>query len=448
LLYSEDMNKAPRFEDIQRVEVSRAVADFLAWRLIALPVGLVLVAVVFAFDTNVLRRALIGTLFVAVTIIFVAQYLKYRRGGDAAAVISMNGVLLTVAQLKLVVATGGVESPLFPAMVIAAFLVAMFLTPRWAKICIWLQIASTMALTVLQASGRVQLLPEFLGASATASPASLLWVRGGFGCAFLFSVMRVGARVRRAFDAVGESAVRARDESLESYAHETRAITTMAGEIAHELKNPLATVKGLAQLVAKDAEGKSAERIGVLRREVDRMQGILEEFLNFSRPLVPLTQREVRLDELCADVVLLHESVAAERKVSVVPPSATGLTARCDPRKVKQILINLLQNALAASPAGAEIRFAVEAAANDGESMVRVTVADQGPGLPAEIAAHVFEAGVTNKPGGSGLGLTVSRALARQHGGELALKSSSHGCVGELVLPRRGAQIEREGEAA
>ena len=442
------MNKAPRFEEIQRAEVSRAIRDFFAVRLLVLPLGLVVVCVVLFFDPSLMRRTLVASMYVAISILFVVQYARHKRGSDLSGLLWMNGVVLTIAQTKLVVATGGVDSPLFPAMVIMAFVVSIFLTPRWVRICLGIQIAATLALTVVQASGRVQLVPSFFGVSEAPSPSPLLWTRGLFGVLFLLGAMRVASRTRRTFDAVGESAIRARDESLESYAQETRALTTMAGEIAHELKNPLATVKALAHLVAKDADGKSAERLNVLRREVDRMQTILEEFLNFSRPLVPLTQAEVRLDALCADVALLHESVALERKVNVISPSEIELTAFCDARKVKQILINLVQNAIAASPAGGEIRIAVTSTSFEGEPAVMVAVVDQGGGLPEAIAPHVFDAGVTTKAGGSGLGLTVSRALARQHGGDLALRSTPSGCVGELVLPCRRAEQERAGEAA
>jgi signal transduction histidine kinase len=173
------------------------------------------------------------------------------------------------------------------------------------------------------------------------------------------------------------------------------------------------------------------------------MQGILDEFLNFSRPLVPLALGETDVGELVHEVAALHEGMARERGVEL-EVDAPAVRVRCDPRKVKQVLINLVQNALDASPRGAAVELHALGATGGG---ARVRVLDRGRGLDPALGDAVFSPGVTSKPSGSGLGLTIARSLARQHGGDLSLAPRpGGGTVAELVLPDRPA--ERDGRAA
>jgi signal transduction histidine kinase len=205
----------------------------------------------------------------------------------------------------------------------------------------------------------------------------------------------------------------------------------MSGEIAHELKNPLASIKGLAALLAEEAPpGKPSERLAVLRREVDRMQAILEDFLNFSRPLVPLAIETADLRALLEEVAEMHEGTLRERDLRVVV-RGEACPVRCDPRKIKQAAINLVQNAIEESPDGAVVEMAIA-----GGETVRACVLDRGSGVAAELADKVFEPGVTSKPRGSGLGLTIARALLRQHGGEVTLAPrEGGGTVATMTLP-------------
>jgi two-component system sensor histidine kinase HydH len=177
--------------------------------------------------------------------------------------------------------------------------------------------------------------------------------------------------------------------------------------------------------------------VAVLRREIDRMQGVLDELLNFSRPLSPLALDRVAPAELLGEVARLHEGVAAQGHVTVAvdPGAETCEEVRCDRRKVLQALVNLVQNAIEASPRGGHITLRAEAAGGQ----ARLSVEDEGPGLSEEIRARVFEPGVTSKRTGSGLGLTIARALARQHGGDVTLERGARGVIASVVLPTGGA---------
>ncbi|HEU4409221.1 MAG TPA: HAMP domain-containing sensor histidine kinase, partial [Polyangiaceae bacterium] len=366
------------------------------------------------------------------------EYWRFRHRGVSP--LSQPGTTLVFAtgQALAVAATGGTDSPLLPAMAVMSLVLAIYAPLRWAVACLVVQSAALAAMTFGQVTGSFDAaVPELLGGGPRAGSATMTGVRGAFALLILNGAHRFGRKVRDTFEGIGRRAVDARDEERQAYAEQTTALTTLAAEIAHELKNPLASVKGLADLVARGLEGRPAERMDVLRQEVDRMQAILEEFLNFSRPLAPLAQDQVDLASLCRDVIALHEGPALERRASLRLERSDAPPVRCDRRKVKQILVNLVQNAIAASPAGGAIVLEVRHEGACDRGALRVLVRDEGPGLAPELLEQVFAPGVTTKEGGSGLGLTVSRLLARQHGGELTLRAGEggRGCVGELVLP-------------
>jgi signal transduction histidine kinase len=360
-----------------------------------------------------------------------------RRGPTLLPPLLPNLYLITTLQHGLIFVTGGMTSPLLPLILPIVFLTGLLNTRRATKTMIVIHLVALWFQAGVDLSGLVELTPEILAGDGTRSPVLTLCLAivmsGAVVVTSGLAMMAAGALAQMI-----DEALEARDAALASRAEQTRTLTTLSGEIAHELKNPLASVKGLAALIERgELSGKSAERMQVLRREVDRMQEILEEFLNFSRPLVPLDLRELELRELVDHVIDLHEGVATERRVNLLADGHARL--RCDPRKVEQVLLNLVQNALEVAPAGSTIELELRSLATGAQLAVR----DAGPGLSDELRGRVFEAGVTGKPGGSGLGLTIARALARQHGGELELgdrHDGQRGCEAILQLPHSNAE--------
>ncbi|HTU58242.1 MAG TPA: HAMP domain-containing sensor histidine kinase, partial [Polyangiales bacterium] len=269
------------------------------------------------------------------------------------------------------------------------------------------------------------------------------WVLACLYTALLNAAARLGMQLRDVFAELFDEAIAERDRALEMNSEQARALTTLSAELAHELKNPLASVKGLSALVARDVQGKAADRLQVLRGEVDRMQDILDELLDFSRPLVPLAMEDVELGELAHQVARLYEATAAESGVQLQLSASESVHLRCDPRKIRQIVINLIQNALDASTASGQSEIQIEAVARARHA--HLTVSDRGPGIDPAIARNLFEPGVTTKEHGSGIGLVVARSLARQHGGELTLSARSDGgAVAELTLPLEAAAAQPE----
>lgn len=344
---------------------------------------------------------------------------------------------MVAMQLLLIAITGGLSSPLMPILFGAAHNSGLFGGKAAARTVFFAQIAGMWTILALHVGTDVEMIPPVLLDAGWLGPRFFVMLATVLSAA-LYAAHVMGLRMREAVDEQLTQAVAARAAALGNYRERADELTTLSAEIAHELKNPLATVKGLAALLGRTAEGKNAERIAVLRREVDRMHGILDEFLNFSRPLAPLTVRRLDLGRLAHEVVDLHEGIASERRIAMRVVAEEAATAVCDARKIKQILVNLLQNALDAAPPESTVELRVRR--HDRE--VDVSVLDRGGGVPKALTERIFEAGMTTKPTGNGLGLPMARALARQHGGELTLGDrSGGGCEARVVLPIDGPSL-------
>jgi signal transduction histidine kinase len=422
----------------------RALERVIRARLLIAPV-LASVALLFAaFEPSSWRRIAVASTSAVLLTLSVTEWVRYRQKGLGAIVVPLNVMLMGMGQVTFALASGGLFSPLVPGLIVTTVLASLLVERKTLLLLVGgIQIPALWAMACAHAwSAPVpSLVPSIFGDPGTLEDGAAPWIAASVYTALALVASRMGHEARRIFEHLYEDAVNERDRSLALHAEQSRALTLLSGEIAHELKNPLTSIKGLGAILAKDVrEEKPAERLAVLRREVDRMQGILEEFLNFSRPLVPLALSEIDLVPLASDVARLHEGSASERGVALRVESARPVWLRCDPRKVRQIVINLVQNALEVSARGDEVRVLVQASDEAGV----LKVLDRGPGLDASVAERVFEAGVTTKPHGSGLGLAVARSLARQHGGELTLRDREDGgCEATLELPRRPPEPEQ-----
>jgi signal transduction histidine kinase len=358
------------------------------------------------------------------------------KGSPVFAVIPMGCLLL---------ATGGADSPILPIVLVASFFIGTLAPSRALTVSFVLAAAGLVVLlTLISAFGWIpNLIPVlFGGGSHLVQPPALLIAKTVVYVLLLMWAAFTASMVRDVFRQMLDEALDARDEVLRGNEAHARELTVLSGELAHELKNPLANIKGLAVLVSRDVHGKGAERLEVLQHEITRMEETLQEFLTFSRPLSPLSQEKVDLPRLCQSVVSLHEGMAYARNVSLSVSAQEPVFASCDSRKVKQILINLVQNALEAAPSNSNVE--IDLHKND-DGAVRVEIRDRGPGLSEDIRACLFQPGATTKERGTGLGLALARGLARQHGGDLSLDNRADGgCLATLMLPGNKESTSRE----
>lgn len=221
------------------------------------------------------------------------------------------------------------------------------------------------------------------------------------------------------------------------------SVGRLAASIAHEINNPLESITNLLYLLGEE-RGLSETGRGYLtmaRRELDRVAQISRQTLSFARETAG--PQRVRLDELMEEVLLLYSRRIAEKNLQVHRRYDCHEEATVYPGEMRQVLSNLVTNAVEASSVGGQLCLRVRRSrswADPGVVGIRVAVGDTGTGIAPEIQRRLGEPFFTTKgQRGTGLGLWVTRSIIARYGGELQLKSSTspehHGTVFSIFLP-------------
>lgn len=223
------------------------------------------------------------------------------------------------------------------------------------------------------------------------------------------------------------------------------ALGEVVAGVAHELRNPIHSLKGTAEvvdpLIPKDCDERRLWELHVT--ELDRLGRIADRFVSFAKPspleIVQLDLREV-VERLCG----LTEADVKKRGLLLrkdVPKTPVRLLGDRD--QLAQIGLNLLLNALRALEAkpGGQVRVAAEAAVR-GERYHRLVVENDGPGIPEDELEHVFDPFHSGVGGGTGLGLPISERIAEQHGGYIQAQNAGLGVRFTVHLPNHGAPFE------
>ena len=218
------------------------------------------------------------------------------------------------------------------------------------------------------------------------------------------------------------------------------ALGQLSAGLAHEIRNPLAVIKGSAEMLSKEAAGAGAltmELASYISSEVDRVNVLVTRFLDFARPL-QLERRPTEITALLERAIADAERQWPQTRIEVTRAFPAGLPLmEVDRTLMERVFANLINNAFEAmAPAGGG-RLAVGARAE--AARVRVWVEDSGPGVPPELREQIFNPFFTTKPAGTGLGLAIVAKIMDQHGGELMLVNNatdaSVGARFEVLLP-------------
>ncbi len=212
-----------------------------------------------------------------------------------------------------------------------------------------------------------------------------------------------------------------------------RAMGELAAGMAHEIRNPLSGIQGAAEVLRReDSPREVAEEFGaLLESEVARLDSVVANFLEFARPPKPDVS-SVALHDLTAAVFLLLRPEAKRREIVCENAVAPDVVVRADESLLRQILLNLMLNAVQVQSDGGLIRVS----ARIETERVVVDVEDRGPGVPTEMRDSLFDAYVTGRSEGTGLGLAVAVRLATSMRGSLEVASTgASGSTFRVVLP-------------
>lgn len=247
---------------------------------------------------------------------------------------------------------------------------------------------------------------------------------------YYFIGILIGALVDREFLA------RRRQQQAEIQVERSQKLSLvgqMAASVAHEVKNPLASIKGAADILTDNSTSDKAraEFKDILQKEIRRIDATVTEFLDFARPRETKLEL-VELSEVVTTCVRQVSTQAYRSGVSFENQVKEGLRVKGDGEKLHQMTLNLVLNAIQASPEGGIVRVVL----NRAETFVRLRIIDAGEGMDDESLKRAFDPFYTTKASGTGLGLAIVKSIVDNHGGQIVLTGNiGRGTIATVDLP-------------
>ena len=221
------------------------------------------------------------------------------------------------------------------------------------------------------------------------------------------------------------------------------ALGTIAAGVAHEIRNPLASIRTFAQLLPTNHDDPEFrdEFSKLVLQDVERITKVIQSMLSFARPAAMNVGLHTA-EELIDEALTLIQPRLRGKQIEVSKQLPHRLTLSVDKQQILQVLLNILNNAVDVLPAGGVIRITTGIQPPENKSkpaeacFAIISIADNGPGIPAAARARLFDPFFTTKPEGTGLGLSISQKIARDHNGFIAVSSSEGmGAAFQIHLP-------------
>ena len=320
------------------------------------------------------------------------------------------GSMSQITVVTMVALTGGLHSPLTPSLIMSVIFALLFFGPHAVTARI------TMLLAVLCVV--VAVLPTtVIGPSLAATPHAIAML---IGLAWLLFSLHFAVRHLSIASAAAAMAIEDLRESrvIDAQA-QTRRLRSVGSKVAHELKNPLAAIKGLVQLVDRAPESeRTHDRLAVVHSEIARMETILREYLSFARPLEDLRPEAIDVADVLNDLAsVVAGRIDHGRLTLTLDMAPTAIQA--DPRRLREAMLNLITNAIEATPAGGTI-YVTTAPTQDGAA---IEVRDTGRGIADKHLSQLGTSFFTTRSDGTGLGVVLAQGVIAQHGGTIKYDS-------------------------
>lgn len=248
---------------------------------------------------------------------------------------------------------------------------------------------------------------------------------------FYFAIALLsGGLIEREF----RSRKKAEDMRLQlEHSHKMSLVGQIAAGMAHEIKNPLASIKGAVEILCEDgtSEEDKAEFQAIVLKEVKRINASVTDFLEFARPS-ETTLAVLNLADVVRSSLKQIQPQALRRDIRIISHVEDPVIVMADEERIHQVMLNLLLNAVDASPDESNVTISL----GTEESDARITIEDSGNGISEENVSKIFEPFFTTKSTGTGLGLAIAKSIVERHKGCIKLENNtSRGARAEIKLP-------------